>query len=234
MPQLPHSMRRSIRKPYLKGLNEVLGKIETIDMRGLGDLLSKAHMRSSKIIKGMKEYRMFFKVLSFLAKAQGFSCQRCKGLAECQVEPLKEGSTDIYSHMNQSFCPALYPVRYLDNSSLFPLLYHLSIDQVRMWFLYWIFGAALLACSREGFYCMITFDQCLLIATKAVTEKAGNTCNDMDSHLYEHKGCGIGAGTHNSSKNKAKLWGITDPNPLAAIFSPLWAFLFICGLIIKK
>ena len=77
-------------------------------------------MRSSKIIKGLKENNLFPEIFSFLAEAKSFSRQWSQGLTESQVQPSQQGGADFKPQLGQSFCSAFDAIGYSDYPTPFP------------------------------------------------------------------------------------------------------------------
>ena len=85
-------------------------------------------MRSGNIVKGLKEYYLFFEVFSFLAETENLSRKWGQRLTERQIQPLQQGCADLSPHFCKPICSTLNAMGNADNSASFCFFDHLTIN----------------------------------------------------------------------------------------------------------
>ena len=115
-------------------------------------------MWPGKIIEGLKEGHTPSHLGPILTETLGFSHQRRQGMTKRKIETFNQAGTNRQPQFRQTLRTAANPIDQLLKSPLTLLFDQLSIDQIRVWFLYRFLWTALLSCARKCFQGMVEID----------------------------------------------------------------------------
>ena len=175
-------------------------------------------MRTSKIIKNLKENSLLFKIVSLFAETQCFTSKRCQRLSESKVQPFQKAGADIEPQFGKPFRSASDAMSDTDQSAFFLLFYYLSIYEIGMRLFHREPGAPWFSGSWKNLELMVVLKQCIVITAKAITEITRYPHYNTGSQCNQRKGCFRSPWPHNDSQNKSKFRCITNPNPLLPLF----------------
>jgi len=191
---------------------------------GLKQGQAQTHMGAGEVIEGLKEDHPTAQLLALLTETPTLSPQRGQVLTQGEVEPFDQTGTDRQPHLGQALGAAHDAVLQGFKPAFDFVLDDLSIHQVGVGFQDGLPGPPRLARTSKFLNLVVAGHQNGQITTQAVTEKAGYAHHYGRSHLHQAQRTGQGAGTDNSSQHHSKLRSVADPDPLAPLFTAIWAF----------
>ncbi len=127
-------------------------------------------MRSGEVVEGLKEHHTPPHLGAILTETPALPYQRRQGLAQGEVETLKQTGADRQPPFLETFGTAAYTVDECLETALVLLFDHLPIDQIGAGRLHWLLGTARLAGAWKGLQGMVDLDQCREVTAESIAD----------------------------------------------------------------
>ena len=222
-PKCPHMVCES--GGHARGSMMPLGLNQS---RGIWSLLrqrqAQAHVRSGKVVEGLKQDHTPPHLGPIFTEALAFSHQRRQGMTKRQIETLNQAGADRQPQLRQALATAAHPIHQFVQTSLALLFDDLSIDQIRVRFLHRLLGTTWLSRAWKRLQGMVGLNESRQITAEPVTEKARHAQDHGSRHPNELQGTFQRPRANKRRQDETIFRRKTDPHPLPPILAQVGAF----------